>query len=71
MSENTRICQTCCTPPQVALTEYQYNTNIRNQTEYIYASTITSIQGKPIQYKSQTERIQALQGKISLRQCGS
>ena len=66
MTENTRICQTCCNPPLVAKDSSQYISNQQDLTQYIYVSTIQSQKSNYVyQYKSQTERIQALQGKLS------
>ena len=67
MSENTGICAVCCSTPQVALTEYQYNTRIQNQTQYVYVSTIQGqIPNYVYKYKSETERILAKMGGQSL-----
>jgi hypothetical protein len=66
MVENTRICAVCCNPPQVAGNASQVLENNRNLTQYIYTSTIQGLRpNKPYQYKSQTERLQALMGKLS------
>jgi hypothetical protein len=66
MAWNTAICQTCCTPPQVAVNASQVLENNRNLTQYAYVSTIQAQRpNKPYQYKSQTERLQALMGKLS------
>lgn len=66
MAWNTAICQTCCNPPQVALNASQVLENNRNLTQYIYTSTIQAQRpNKPYQYKSQTERLQTLMGRIS------
>lgn len=68
MVENTRICQVCCDPPQVAGDASEVTRNNQDLTTYIYASTIQSElpAWKPrYQFKSQTERIQALIGQVS------
>jgi hypothetical protein len=66
MAWNTAICQVCCNPPQVALNASQVLENNRNLTQYIYTSTIQAQRpNKPYQYKSQTERLQTLMGRIS------
>lgn len=68
MVENTRICQVCCDPPQVALDASEITRNNQNLTTYIYTSTIQSElpAWKPrYQFKSQTERIQALAGQLN------
>jgi hypothetical protein len=73
MAENTRTCALCCTTPQVATDASQVFRYQRDLTEYVYASTITSVRaattpGYQYQYKSQTERIQALIGRITTPQ---
>ena len=70
MAWNTAICPVCCNPPQVALNASEVADNNRNLTQYIYASTIQSQRqvANPnyrYQYKSQTERLQALMGRVS------
>jgi len=56
--------------PTVAVDSYQVITQARNQTQWYYVSTVqAATPGFTYQYKSQTERIQALQGRISLNQC--
>ena len=66
MVENTRICATCCNPPQVAVLASQVLENNRNLTQYIYTSTIQAARpNKPYQYKSQTERIQTMMGRLN------
>ena len=66
MAWSTAICQTCCNPPQVALNASQVLENNRNLTQYIYTSTIQAQRpNKPYQFKSQTERLQTLMGKLS------
>ena len=56
--------------PTVAVDCYEVITQIQNQTQWYYVSTIQAAKpGFTYQYKSQTERIQALQGRLSLKQC--
>jgi len=56
--------------PTVAVDSYQVITQARNQTQWFYVSTIQAATPNYVyQYKSQTERIQALQGRLSLNQC--
>lgn len=70
MAWNTAICPVCCNPPTVAINASEVANNNRNLTQYIYSSTI---QGQRqvvnpnyrYQYKSQTERIQALLGRVN------
>ncbi len=70
MAENTRICALCCSTPQVALNPYQLAQRNAAQTEYFYVSTVqAATPGYVYQYKSQSERIQALIGRLSLNQC--
>ena len=67
MSENTRTCSLCCSTPQVAVNSSQVTNQLLNLTTYAYVSTIQSTTpGYVYKYKSQTERIQALMGKISI-----
>ena len=66
MAWSTAICQICCTPPQVAANASQVLENNRNLSQYVYVSTIQAARpNKPYQYKSQTERLQTLMGKLS------
>jgi hypothetical protein len=70
MSENTRTCKDCCTPPEVAADASEVTRQGQDLTTYIYASTITAARqvknpGYQYQFKSQTERLQALMGKIT------
>lgn len=66
MSENTRTCQLCCTPPHVAEDASEVYRNNRDLTQYVYVSTIqTERPNYKYQYKSQTERIQTLMGKLN------
>lgn len=63
---NTAICQTCCTPPEVAVNASEVVTNNRDLTQYIYTSTIQGqIPNYKYQFKSQTERLQVLNGKLT------
>ncbi len=62
----TGICQVGNSTPQVALNADEVLTNNRNLTQYIYVSTIQSqVPGYVYKYKSQTERIQTLLGKVN------
>lgn len=62
---NTAICNGASTP-QVALNASEVFRNNRDFTQYIYVSTIQGEKpGYKYQYKSQTERLQALQGKLN------
>jgi hypothetical protein len=70
MAWNTAICQVCCNPPQVAQNASEVIDNNRDLTQYIYTSTIQGVrqQTQPnyrYQYKSQTERIQTMIGRLS------
>jgi hypothetical protein len=66
MAWNTAICPSCCEVPKVAADASEVFRNNRDLTQYIYVSTIQSV--KPnykYQYKSQTERLQVLMGKLN------
>ena len=66
MSWNTAICQTCCNPPSVATTASEVLQNNRDLTQYIYVSTIQAQRPNyTYQFKSQTERLQTMMGKMS------
>lgn len=66
MAENTRTCLPCCNPPVVAVNASEVISDARNLTQYIYVSTIQSqVPNYKYQYKSQTERIQTLIGKLA------
>jgi hypothetical protein len=65
MAWNTAICQTCCTPPKVALNASEVFRNTRDLSQYVYTSTIQGQTGKPYQFKSQTERLQTLMGRVN------
>lgn len=70
MSENTRICPDCCSTPQIAVNNYDITARLQEQTNYIYASTINGSKPKKrYQFKTETERIQALLGKLSFGNC--
>jgi len=74
---------TCCVPntvltstftllnnPVVAENASQLVTQAQNQTGWVYVSTIQAAKPNYVyQYKSQTERIQAKIGRLSLNQC--
>jgi hypothetical protein len=63
---NTAVCQTCCTPPEIAANASEVIANNRDLTQYIYTSTIQGqIPGYKYQFKSQTERLQTLNGKLT------
>ena len=73
MAENTAICAVCCSTPQAAVDASEVLRYNRDLTQYVYVSTINSqLQstrpGYRYQYKSQTERIQTLIGKITTPQ---
>ncbi len=66
MAENTRTCALCCSTPVVAVDASEVLRNNRDLTQFVYVSTIQSERpGYKYQYKSQTERLQTLIGKIS------
>ena len=70
MSENTRTCLPCCNPPVVAVNASEVTSDARNLTQYVYVSTVqsqlqTTNPNYRYQYKSQTERIQTLIGKLA------
>jgi hypothetical protein len=66
MAENTRTCALCCSTPQVSVDASEVLRNNRDLTQYVYVSTIQSERPNyKYQYKSQTERLQTLIGKIS------
>jgi len=66
MAENTGVCPLCCSTPQVALDASEVFRNNRDLTQYVYVSTIQSQRpGYKYQYKSQTERLQTLLGKLN------
>ena len=66
MGENTRTCLPCCNPPVVAVNASEVIADARNLTQYVYVSTIQSqVPNYKYQYKSQTERIQTLIGKLA------
>jgi hypothetical protein len=74
MSENTRICKSCCSTPQIAVNSSQLITNTQNLSQWIYVSTVTA-QNKVTNpnyiftYKDQSDRLQAKMGRLSLNQC--
>jgi hypothetical protein len=71
MSQNTRTCQCCMSTPQVAVNSSQVSTRLQGQTQWFYVSTLQAANPTyKYQYKSQTERIQALMGRLSQGQCG-
>jgi len=71
MSQNTRTCQCGISTPQIAVNSSQNLNTLQNQAQWFYVSTIeATVPNYKYQYKSQTERIQALMGRISQGQCG-
>jgi hypothetical protein len=70
MSANTGICQCGISTPQVAVNSSQLLNTTQNLMQWAYVSTVQAARpGYVYQYKSQTERIQALMG--GLNQCPS
>jgi hypothetical protein len=52
--------------PQVAVNASEVLRNNRDLTQYVYVSTIQSqVPNYKVQYKSQTERIQTLMGRLN------
>jgi len=67
---NTGLCNCLGSTPQVALNSYQLTGNIQNKTQWYYVSTIQAANPSYVyQYKSQTERIQSLMGRLTKNQC--
>jgi hypothetical protein len=67
---NTAVCQTCCVPPEIPVNASEVIANNRDLTQYIYFSTMQSQapslpQKNRYQFKSQTERLQTLNGKLT------
>ena len=68
---NVGICQLCMSTPQIALNSYEGSVNQQNLTNWIFVSTIQAARPNYVyQYKSQTERIQALMGRLKQGSCG-
>jgi hypothetical protein len=66
---NSGVAQVGNSTPQVAVNASEVFRNNRNLTEYIYVSTVQGQRpGYIYQFKSQTERIQALQGRMNTPQ---
>lgn len=66
MAWETAICPSCCSTPQVALNASEVFRNNRDLSQYIYVSTIQGERPNyKYQYKSQTERIQTLMGRLN------
>ena len=66
MVEQSGICPLCCSTPEVATDASQVFENNRNLTQYVFVSTIQAkTPGYTYKYKSQTERIQTLMGKLN------
>jgi hypothetical protein len=65
--------QSCISSPQVAIDSSKLLSNLQNQVEWVYKSTIEGVKGSnyTYQYKSQTERLQGLMGRLSLGQCST
>jgi hypothetical protein len=62
------VCQ--LSTPSVALNSYQLADKAQNRTNWNHVSSIQAAKpGYVYQYKSQTERIQSLMGRLSLKQC--
>ena len=56
--------------PAVAVDSYQLADRVQNRTNWNHVSSIQAAKpGYVYQYKSQTERIQSLMGRLSLKQC--
>jgi hypothetical protein len=54
----------------VASNSYQLTDKAQNRTNWNHVSSIQAAKpGYVYQYKSQTERIQSLMGRLSLKQC--
>lgn len=66
MAWNTAICPVCCNPPNVALNASEVFRNTRDLSQFVYVSTIQGQRPNyTYQYKSQTERIQTLMGRVN------
>jgi hypothetical protein len=56
--------------PSVVLNTYQVTNNVQNRVNWNHVSTLQAAKpGYVYQYKSQTERLQALMGRLSQNQC--
>ena len=56
--------------PTVAINSSQRISQTQNLNQWFYVSTVQAATPNYVyQYKSQTERIQALQGRLSINQC--
>ena len=56
--------------PGVLVDSYQLADRVQNRTNWNHVSSIQAAKpGYVYQYKSQTERIQSLMGRLSLKQC--
>ncbi len=61
---------TLLSTPTVAIDSSQRASQIQNLNQWFYVSTVQAATPNYVyKYKSQTERIQALQGRLSLNQC--
>jgi hypothetical protein len=66
MAWNTAICPVCCNPPNVALNASEVFRNTRDLSQFVYVSTIQGQRPNyTYQYKSQTERLQTLMGRVN------
>jgi hypothetical protein len=71
MSENTRTCQCGISTPQIAINSSQVISGLQNRTQWNYVSTLqATVPNYVYKYKSQTERIQSLIGRLSQGPCG-
>jgi hypothetical protein len=66
MSENTRICALCCSPPEIATNSSQLTNTINQNTAYIFSSTLTATAPnyRPFQLLSESVRLQIKMGKL-------
>lgn len=56
--------------PSVAVDSYQITTKTQNRTNWFHVSSLQAANRSYVyQYKSQTERLQALMGRLSQNQC--
>jgi len=63
------VCQ--ISTPQVAVDSYQLADKAKNRVHWNYVSTVQAANpGYVYKYKSQSERLQALMGRLSQNQCG-
>ncbi len=71
MTEATRICPSCCSTPQIAVDSYQVTQRLNDQTQYAFVSTFNAEAPprKQYKFKSESERLAARMGQLSLGQC--